>query len=433
VGQFFKALEKHGTQLNVASLVGHNTIRSQVLKQGAITPSAAQLRQMEALVEKGMEDGACGLSTGLVYVPGAFARTEEITQLASVVAKFRGLYVSHIRDEGPKGEEAIEEAISVGRHAGVPVHISHFKAQGPNQWGSSQERLDLIKVARESGVAVSLDQYPYTASSTGLAVLLPSWLSESGLHIARQKIADPAMHQRIRNEMLGQLRANGWKDYSFAKVAYCQFDQSFVGLSIAEIAERRRATTPAPEHASAHEKKSDVSQDSWPQNLDELVRQADTIMDVFSHGGAQMIFFDMSEEDVETIIRNPDVMFGSDSGVRGENGSTLPHPRGSGTFPRVIGVYARQRNLFSIEEAIRRMTSLPGTTFGLKDRGQVKEGYWADLVVFDRNRILDTATYQNPLSDPEGIHYVIINGSVVLEKDLTTASLPGMVLRRLTH
>ncbi len=424
IGKFLKQLDTKGTQVNVATLIGHNTVRLQVMKQRSAVPTMTELSEMQSLVSRGMHDGAFGLSTGLVYIPGTFAKTDEITSLATVVGREKGLYVSHIRDEGPRGVEAIQEAISIGEKAGAHVHISHFKAQGPNQWGSAQARLALISAAKERGVDVSLDQYPYRASSTGLAVLLPAWLSEGEFASAKHKLEDPATRKRIRNEMLAQLKANGWPDYTFARIAYYKFDPSLVGLTIAEVTKKREVESHSS-HASVIPSKFAPERGQGAESE----RQAETVIDLFSHGGAQMVFFDMSEDDVETILKDPEVMFGSDSSVREESPAVLPHPRGMGTFPRILGVYVREKNLFPVEEAIRRMTSLPAATFGLSDRGLVHEHNWADLVIFDRNKIVDTATFEKPLSQPEGIRYVIVNGSIVMDQENLTKSLPGMALR----
>ena len=430
IGRFFKLLDLNHAQLNVATLVGHNTIRLHVMKESAAVPTQEQLNQMKALTRAAMHDGALGLSTGLEYIPGAFAKTDEIVELARTAADADGLYASHIRDEGPNGMAAIREAISIGERAGIHVHISHFKAQGPNQWGSAQLRLDLVTSAEQNGLVVSLDQYPYTASSTSIAVLVPSWLSEGGLSLARRRLSVADTRKRVRNEMLDQLRIAGWKDYSFARVAYYDFDHSFEGLTIADITRTRGELQSAKHQAKfTHTRFAPAIPTNRNNNESDLERQADTVIDIFSHGDAQMVFFNMNEEDVETIMKDPEVMFGSDSGVREENASVLPHPRGLGTFPRILGRYAREKHLFTLEEAVRRMTSLPAATFGLKDRGQIREGAWADLVVFDRNRVLDSATYDQPLSNPEGIYYVIVNGSLVLDKGRLTNSLPGLVIR----
>lgn len=428
VGNFFRRLEANGAQVNVATLIGHNTIRSQVMKQRAAVPSRVEMAELRKLVETAMRDGALGMSTGLVYIPGTFAKTDEILDLARIIAGQGGIYASHLRDEGAKGREGIEEAISIGEHAGVPVQISHFKAQGPNEWGSAEMRLRLVQAANDRGVVVSLDQYPYTASSTGLAVLLPSWVSEGDLASANRKLRDPATRKRVRNEMLAQLKRNGWKDYAFARIAYYQFDQSLVGLNIAEITQKRSARGLAARATLLRSGFNTV--ESNLEGDEELGRQAETVIDLFSHGGAQMVFFDMSEDDVEAIMKNPQVMFGSDSSVREENPAVLPHPRGLGTFPRILGVYCREKNLFALEEAVRRMTSLPAETFGLKNRGLLKENNWADLVIFDRNKISDTATFEKPFSLPVGVEYVIVNGSIVLDHHQFSKSFPGVPLRR---
>lgn len=430
VGKFFKQIEENGSQLNIATLIGHNTLRLSVMKQRPSAPTSAEMTKLESLVERAMRDGALGLSTGLVYVPGTFAKKEEIARLAKIAAKANGLYVSHVRDEGSKGREAIEEAIAVGAETGIHVHVSHLKAQGPNQWGSAQGLLDLVQAAIGRGLNVSLDQYPYTASSTGLAVLLPSWLSDADFATAKQRLQDPTTRRRVRDEMLVQLKRNGWKDYAFAKIAYYEFDHSLVGLNIAEITRKRNWQSFAA-HASMVPSSLVHSQSKEQVNPDtDLERQAETVIDLYSHGGAQMVFFDMSEDDVQTIMKNPRVMFGSDAGVREENASVLPHPRGLGTFPRVLGLYAREKGLFSIEEAVRRMTSLPASTFNLKGRGLVQPNNWADLVIFDRQAIIDTATFEKPFSAPRGVVCVIVNGSVVLDHNQITKSLPGVGLRR---
>lgn len=430
IAKFLKQLESNGTEVNVATLIGHNTVRLRVMKQKSAVPTAAEMNEMESLVSRGMHDGAFGLSTGLVYVPGTFAKTAEIATLAKVVAREQGLYVSHIRDEGSRGLDALQEALFIGEKAAVHVHISHFKAQGPNVWGSAQARLDVINSAKDRGIVVSLDQYPYRASSTGLSVLLPSWLSEGDFAAAKRKLEDPNTHRRVVNEMLDELKANGWNDYEFARVAYYKFDPSLAGLSIAEITQKRQSELLAS-HASVIPSKF-ASEKGKGRSTTDAERQAETIMDMFSHGGAQMVFFDMSEDDVETILKDPEVMFGSDSSVREDGVSAVPHPRGMGTFPRILGVYARNKNLLSLEEAVRRMTSLPAETFGLNERGLIHENNWADLVIFDRTKILDTATFEKPLSPPEGIRYVIVNGSIVLDQENLTKSLPGMALRHST-
>jgi N-acyl-D-amino-acid deacylase len=428
LGKAFSQLEANGVQINIASLIGHNTIRQHVMRNGDGTPTFEQLAKMKSLVAAGMRDGALGLSTGLEYIPGAFAKPDEIAALAKLVRDDGGIYVSHIRNEGAQGIAAVREAIEIGNRTGVHVHISHFKAEGPAQWGSATARLDLIREANNKGLTVSLDQYPYAASSTTIAVLLPPWVSSDGAGGLRNRLNDPSTRARVRAQMLEQLKLSGWNDYSFARVSYCGFDRSLVGQTIPQIAHRHELTNLRPHdaaaqvHANFHPTTTEIDRD--------LERQADTIIDLFSHGDTQMVFFNMDEADVETIMRNPGVMFGSDSGVRDENGIALPHPRGFGTFPRVLGLYARDKQLFSMEEAVERMTSLPAKTFGLIERGQIKEGYYADVVLFDRNRVIDRATYERPLNAPQGIYYVVVNGVLVLDRETLMKTQPGMVLRR---
>jgi N-acyl-D-amino-acid deacylase len=427
LGKAFDQLEANGTEVNIASFIGHNTIRQHVMSDSAAAPSAEQLAKMKGLIGAAMKDGALGLSTGLEYIPGAFAKTDEIAELARVVRAGEGIYVSHIRNEGAEGFAAIAEAISIGQRTGVHVHISHFKAEGPNQWGSAMARLSLVKAAKDKGLIVSLDQYPYTASSTTIAVLLPSWVSSGGTAGVKERLRDSSTHERVRREMLEKLSQAGWSDYSFARVSYCGFNHSVVGLTIPEITQRHALVRPHPNDPRPINASLDATGDTRETNLE---RQADTVIDLFIHGDAQMVFFNMNEADVETIMLDPDVMFGSDSGVRDESSEALPHPRGLGTFPRVLGLFARDKHLFSMEEAVRRMTSLAAQTFGLISRGQITEGYYADVVVFDRHRVIDTATYERPLNSPQGIYYVVVNGALVLDHESPTKAQPGMVLRR---
>ncbi len=430
IRKLFRSLVYNGAEVNVATLIGHNTLRLQVMNQSSRPPSPAQLIEMNAIVTQAMRDGALGVSTGLDYIPGTFADTDELVELATAAGEFNGLYVSHIRDEGVQEEAAIREAVSIGERSGTPVHISHFKVQGPNQWGSSRHQLDLINSARDRGVHISLDQYPYTASSTGIAVLLPSWVSEGGFNAAKHRLTDPATRKRILNEMLIHLDSLGWKDYSFARVAYYKPDQSIVGLSIAEIADKR-ARVNFGKSAKVFAKTVFGSGSIRPIDSDSILqRQAEAILDIYAHGGAQMVFFDMAEDDIEMIMKAPEVMFGSDSGVREEQLNGLPHPRGLGTFPKILGHYVREKRLFTLEEAIRRMTSLPAKTFGLEDRGQIQEGYSADLVIFDRKQILDLATYEQPYNVPAGVRYVLVNGSMALSQGVLTGSLHGVPIRR---
>jgi N-acyl-D-amino-acid deacylase len=422
LGPALDRLEQDGAQVNVASFVGHNSIRRSVLGMAARAPSEAELALMRGLVTRSMSEGALGISTGLAYLPGAYSQRDELISLARAAAERGGIYVTHLRDEGLRGADAIQEALDIGAAASIPVHISHFKAQGRSQWGTARPRLALVDEARRRGLRVSIDQYPYTASSTSLELLLPVVESEEGGARAAQEVREPRERARLRAGMIERLRANGWDDYSFARVAYCPSNLALNGLNIAQIAARRTFIHPAggTTQAAATALESGASQ---------VERQADVILDLLATGGAQMIYFDMSDDDVAAILSHPDTMFGSDSGVRLENAPAIPHPRGMGTFPRVLARYVRELHLLSLPEAVRHMTSLPAQTFGLAGRGQISEGFWADIVVFDPATVADRATYEAPLLPPQGISYVAVNGAIVLDAGRLTTAAPGKALR----
>jgi N-acyl-D-amino-acid deacylase len=424
VGAMLDRLGRNGTQVNVATLVGHNSVRRRVMGTAARAPTGAELSGMRSLIERSMAEGALGLSTGLTYLPGAYARRDELVALARAAGAGGGMYVTHLRDEGARGTAAIEEAIEIGSSASVPVHISHFKAQGRGQWGTAAARLGLVDGARGRGLRVSIDQYPYAASSTTLEALLPAGDSDEGAARSREGLRDPRARAQLREGMFERLRENGWSDYSFARVAYCPSNLSLNGLNLAQIAARGAGASAASAAATLHATHSAGRDESAVE------RQADLVLDLLAKGGAQMIYFDMSEDDVAAILGHQDTMFGSDSGVRLENAPAVPHPRGLGTFPRVLGHYVRRLRLVSLPDAVRRMTSLPAQTFGLKGRGQLAEGYWADIVIFDADSVIDRATYDSPLLPPEGILYVIVNGVPVLEAGRLSEASQGKPLRR---
>jgi N-acyl-D-amino-acid deacylase len=361
------------------------------------------MKQMEAVVEQGMKDGAVGLSTGLIYVPGTYARTEEITNLARVAARYGGLYATHMRNEGEKVADAIRESIQIGEQAGLPVEISHFKISSKKLWGQTPMTIGLVREARSRGLMVTVDQYAYTASSTSLDSRLPSWLRAGGLDEARKRLADKATRERLVDEMKEALKRSGFKDYSYAVVASYEPDRSFNGKSIAEITKLARG-------------KGDVK------------NQIEQIIAMYEAGGAGMIYHGMNEDDVQRIMREPFTMIASDSGVR-QVDESVPHPRGYGNNVRVLGHYVRELKLISLEDAIRKMTSLPAQTFGFRDRGLVREGFAADLVIFDDQTIADRATFEKPHQFPVGISYVLVNGTTVFADGEMTMARPGMPLR----
>lgn len=403
VAEFLGRVKSKPTSVNIATLVGHGSVRRRVMRADDRPPTADELKQMEAIVDQAMIDGAVGLSTGLIYIPGTFAKTDEIVALAKIVARHGGLYATHMRSEGEEVEDAIRESIQIGEQSGLPVEISHFKISSKKSWGRSAVTLGLVRDARARGLLVTVDQYAYAASSTSLDVRLPSWLQAGGFDEAKKRLADKATRERVVKDMKDALKRSGFKDYSYAMVASYQADKSFNGKSIAEIAKQVRG-------------KKDVSS------------QIEQILAMYEAGGAGMIYHGMSEDDVQRIMREPFTMIASDSGVRRVDES-VPHPRGYGNNARVLGHYVRELKLISLEDAIRKMTSLPAQTFGLRDRGLVREGFAADLVIFDEKTVSDQATFVAPHQFPIGIDHVIVNGQVVFAAGSMTGLLPGAGLR----
>ena len=359
---------------------------------------------MEALVEQAMRDGAVGISTGFEYVPGIYAKTDEVVALARVAARYGGLYATHMRDEGNAVAEAIRESIQIGEQAGLPVEISHFKLSSKSMWGSAPLTLGLVRAARARGVVVTVDQYAYTASSTSLDIRLPAWVLEGGREAGKARLADKALRQRATRDIKSMMKNRGFKDWTYAMVASYTPDPSFNGKSIADITKQVRG-------------KSD---------LDSQIEQ---VFEMYAAGGAQMVYHTMSEADVAQIMREPWTMIASDSGVR-RVGEGRPHPRGYGNNARVLGRYVRELGLLTLEDAIRKMTSLPAQTFSLRDRGLVREGFAADLVIFDDATIGDRATFAEPHQYATGISHVIVNGRTVLADGKMTGVRPGVALRR---
>lgn len=402
IGKWLNDINQQGTSINIATLVGHNTVRKMVMNSDNRFATPEEQAKMDALIEKGMQDGAVGMSTGLIYIPGAYSNTEEVVSLAKATVKHGGLYVSHIRNEEVGVESAIEEAIHIGKAANIPVQISHFKVSGKVNWGKSATTISMVEAARKEGWEVTIDQYPYTASSTNLGVRLPDWSLAGGQDSIVKRLTDPATRAQIKKEMLKQLASYGYKNYSYAVVANYKADTSYNGKSIHEINKMigRKAKASF---------------------------EAETIMDMMVKGGAQMVYHQMSEEDIKRIMSYPYSMFGADAGVP-VIGVSRPHPRGYGTNARVLGKYVREEKVISLEEAIRRMTSLAAQKFNLKDRGLLKEGYAADIVIFDENEVMDKATFENPHQYAVGFKNVIVNGKVVVDEAKHTGLKAGKAL-----
>ena len=403
VGQFLGRMSEKPLAVNLATLVGHGSVRRQVMGQEDRAPTEDELRKMEAVVEQAMKDGAVGLSTGLIYVPGTYAKTDEIVALARVAGRNGGIYATHMRNEGDKVADAIRESIMIGEQAGLPVEISHFKISNKRLWGQTPMTLGLVREARARGLSVTVDQYAYTASSTSLSSRLPSWLQAGGFEEAKKRLADKATRERAINDTRDALKRSGFKDYSFAVVASYGPDKSFNGKSIAEITKQVR-------------------------NKTDVTSQIEQMLAMYEAGGAGMIYHGMNEDDVKRIMQEPFTMIASDAGVRQVDDS-VPHPRGYGNNARVLGQYVRNLKLISLEDAIRKMTSLPAQTFGFRDRGLIREGFAADIVIFDEKTIADQATFVNPHQYPLGISYVLVNGAVVLANNQMTDARPGVGLR----
>jgi N-acyl-D-amino-acid deacylase len=402
VAQFLGRMKEIPIAVNLGTLIAHGSVRRKVMGLDDRAPTPDELKQMEAVVDQGMKEGAVGLSTGLIYVPGIYAKTDEIVALAKVAARYGGLYATHMRNEGEFVADAIRESIQIGEQAGLPVEISHFKISNRKLWGQSPMTIGLVQAARARGLKVTVDQYAYTASSTSLDSRLPAWLRAGGLEQAKKRLTEQGTRERVVAEMMEGLSRSGFKDYDYAVVASYEPDNSFNGKSIAQITKEVTGKT-------------------------DVQSQIEQIVKMYEAGGAGMVYHGMDENDVQRIMKEPFTMIASDSGVR-QADESVPHPRGYGNNARVLGHYVRELKLISLEDAVRKMTSLPAQTFGLSDRGLIREGFAADLVIFDKNKIIDRATYDNPHQFPAGFSYVLVNGAVVLMGDQLTTARPGVAL-----
>lgn len=396
---YLNVLDNRGASFNVVPLVGHGTVRQNVMGFEMRAPTLSELRAMTRLVEEAMEEGAWGISTGLIYPPSCYAKTDEIVELAKVLPKYGGIYFSHIRGEGDTLLDAVKEAIEVGERAEAPVEIAHFKATGRRNWGRTEQSLRLVEEARSRGVDVTFDQYPYIASSTGLTAELPEWSLEGGASKLLERLRSPEERRRIAESPVIEER-----DWNNIVIASSKNHPQHEGKSVSEIARLEK-------------------KDPFDMVFDLLLAE---------EGQVNVVIFEMNEEDVRRVMRSPYMMVGSDSRAvapLGILGTGKPHPRYYGTFPRVIGHYVRE-GVITLQEAIRKMTSLPAQRLGLKDRGLLKEGFKADITVFDPNKVKDEATFTDPHRFPSGIPYVIVNGTLVVDKSEHTGALPGKTLRK---
>ena len=403
VAEYYDRLEAEGLPLNVGTLIGHGTIRANVLGYEARAPTEQELESMKELVDDGMKDGAFGLSSGLKYAPGCYAKADEVVELCKVVRKYMGIYDSHLRNQAVNVIEAADEAIDIGRKAGVPVQIAHIKVRGRSVWGKGWNYLRIIDEAREAGIDVTFDQYPY--DRCGSTASIPIWALEGGDESLLKRLRDPEQRKRIEAEIPEH---EDWVGPESTIITNFPPDRSYEGKTLAEISKLRNKT---PESTVC-----------------------DLVLETERRLGLQMIFG--WEEEIHNFMVHPAMMVGSDGssiapyGVLGEG---KPHPRNYGTYTRFIGRYVLKEGLLSLEDGVRRATSFPARRFGLYDRGILRVGMVADVVVFDPKTIMDTATYMNSQQYSKGIEYVLVNGAIAVENGKFTEQLAGKALRHMSR
>jgi N-acyl-D-aspartate/D-glutamate deacylase len=395
VKQFYDKVDAAGAGTNVAHLLPHGSLRAEVMGRVNRPPTAEELAKMRELAEAAMRDGAWGMSTGLIYIPGTFSDTGELIEIAKVVASHGGIYASHIRNESEGLLDAVEEAIGIGREAKLPVHISHFKASGPDSWGKLRVAAELVEKARQEGFKVTADQYPYIASSTSLeATLLPPWSREGGRSELEKRLKDDKLREQIRSEVEKSFARKGR-----IQIAAYRPNPAWIGKSLEEIAATEQRPVP------------------------------DIVLEIESRGGARIVNFGMNEEDVRFAMQLPWVATASDGSAR-IPASEQPHPRNFGTFARKIGVYALREKVVPVSQAIRSASGLAADILGLADRGYLRPGYAADIVVFDPEKFIDRGTYDRPQQYSVGVAHLLVNGTPAISDGTPTGALAGRALRK---
>ena len=406
-----QALEQHGISPNVASFIGAATPRVYVLGRANRAPTPAELDQMRALTDQAMQEGALGVASALIYAPGNYAKTDELVALAQVVAKHKGIYISHMRNEGDHELEAVDELISIARQARLPAEIYHLKVAGAKNWHHLPEVIQKVETARAQGLTITADMYTYTAGATGLDAAMPPWVQEGGLEAWRKRLQDPATRKRVKQEMLSSdkydnlLAAAGSPDNVLLVGFKSEQLKPLTGKTLAEVASMRHST---PE---------------------------DTAMDLVIEDDSRIetVYFLMSEDNIRKQIALPWVSFGADADPEGVDGVFLKfsaHPRTFGNFARVYARYVRDEKLMTVAEAVRRMTSLPASNLGIAHRGLLRPGYFADIAVFDPNTIQDHATFEKPRQFATGVSEVFVNGVEVVQNGEHIGAKPGRVVKR---
>jgi N-acyl-D-amino-acid deacylase len=406
LGRYMDSLTTIGIGINVAYLVPHNTVKDSVMGTVSRLPSADEMARMKALVAQGMADGAFGISTGLRYLPGNFSKIEEVIALSKVAADLGGIYTSHLREEGLGLIDGVAEAITIGREAKIPVILTHHKAVGKLMWGRSAQTLAMVDSARRLGIDVMVDVYPYTATSTSLSVLIPTWAFDGGDSSFRRRVSEPKTRDSIKKDIVELINTDrGGGDISRVQFSRVTWQPELAGKNLADWA-RQRGLEPTPENG------------------------AELVIEGQLKGGASMIYHVLEEQDVQRIMRHPQALIGSDGRLTRLNDGSSPHPRALGTFPRVLGRYSRDLKLFPLETAIYKMSGQSAERLGLAERGTLTVGNYADVVVFDAATVADRSTFEQPHQYPVGIEHVFVNGVAALDAGRFTDARAGRIIRR---
>ena len=405
INGFFSRLEEKGIALNYSTLVGQGTIRGAAMGFNDRPPSQEELEKMKKMVAENIEQGAVGLSSGLEYTPGSYAKADEITELCRIAAQNGGVYATHMRDEGDELIESLDESIEAARKTGVSLQISHYKIAYPRNWHKIDGALAKIEEAKKDGIAISCDRYPYIAGSTGLSFYFPLWAREGTTDEFLAKLKDPALESRLRAHLAEQKKKLGSWDKVVISSVVTEKNKKFEGKSVLAGA-------------------TETGKNPYDFMKDLLIEEKSRV---------SMVIFMMKEENLERILSHPLVGIGTDGSAVAPYGLLYrgkPHPRLYGTFPRVLGKYVREEKIVPLPEMMRKITSIPAQKFGLGKRGALKSGYFADIVIFDQDKVIDKATWTDPHQYPEGIEYVLVNGRVVIKEGEHTGDLPGKVLRK---
>ncbi|MEQ8408238.1 MAG: D-aminoacylase [Gammaproteobacteria bacterium] len=403
IADHYADIAELGISPNWSVFVGQGTIRSLVIGEEDREATEAELERMKAMVRQAMEEGALGISTGLFYVPGSFTSTEEVIELSKEAAAYDGIYISHMREEAYQLLDSVQETIRIGEEANIPVQMTHHKVIGVENWGSSVESLRMVDEARARGIDITIDQYPYTASQTGITALIPQWAQEGGADQLLSRIDSQETRGSIKNEVVEKIlydRGGGHPRNVF--ISRNSWAPEMAGKNLAELT-IEAGMEPTPENA------------------------AEVVFDIIRGGGATAVYHAIGPEDVDRIMQHPATAIGSDGPV-GIFGEGAPHPRQYGTFARVLGYYVRERGVITLEQAVRKMSSQTAQRLGIFDRGLIAQGYFADIAIFDADTVVDRATFEDPHQYAQGMHYVLVNGTVVVEDGAHTGQRPGKIL-----